>query len=51
MFTTIRASYASCYSLLLVLGPSAPGKGKNTSDNENLRNLRYTKSIFHVISA
>ena len=25
----VRARYASCHSLLLVLGPSALGKGKN----------------------
>ena len=53
-FSYIQARYAcsrnaSCYSLLLVLGPSALGKGEISSANENLRNLRCTKNICPVI--
>ena len=45
-----RATRVDIHSIL-VLGPSALGKGKITSENENLRNLRYTKNTCHIILA
>ena len=42
--TLARATRVVIHSIL-VLGPSARGTGKITSDNGNLRNLRYTKNI------
>ena len=45
-----RATRVVIHSIL-VLGPSAFGKGRIISNNGNLRNLRYTKSICHVILA
>ena len=47
----LLARYASCYSFLLVLGLWPSVRWKITSDNGNLRNLRYTKNICHVMLA
>ena len=43
-----RATRVDIHSIP-VLGPSALGKGKITSENGNLRKLRYTKNIRHMI--
>ena len=45
-----RATRVDIHSIL-VLGPSALGKGEITSENGNLRNLRYTKNMCHMILA
>ena len=43
-----RATRVDIHSIP-VLGPSALGKGKITSENGNLRKLRYHKNIRHMI--
>ena len=46
----IRARYARIViHSIFVLGPSALGMGKVTSNNLNLRNLRYNEKFFHVM--
>ena len=46
--TNERATRVDIHSIL-VLGPSALGRGENNSENRNLRNLRYIKNICHII--
>ena len=46
--TFARATRVDIHSIF-VLGPSVLGKGKITSENGNLMNLRYTKMKFDNI--